>query len=166
MLLFFENIQQMKSKIKFWRRFKLRTATLSTSADSPRRELSAGVLNVTERARKVGFTMKSLSISFLHFSILFLLCICVVVVFLLGRRAYLRIQVRMQIFEKVIKIEVPQPRDYEIRNLRKISCRFLGSNPKKVSRKYVLQPEHFSFRILVPMSILAFWTWSKHAYWT
>ena len=50
----------MKSKIKFLRRFKLRTATLYTSADSSRRELSAGVLNVTGRARNVGFMMKLL----------------------------------------------------------------------------------------------------------
>ena len=50
----------MKSKMKFLRRFKLRTATLNTSADSPRRELSAGVLNVTVRGRNVGFRMKLL----------------------------------------------------------------------------------------------------------
>ncbi len=52
--------KKIKSEIKFLRRFKLRTATLYTSADSPRRELSAGVLNVTERGRNVGFRMKLL----------------------------------------------------------------------------------------------------------
>ena len=57
----------MKSKLQFLRRFKARTATLYPSAHSPRRELSAGVLNVTERARKVGFTMKLLSIFFAFF---------------------------------------------------------------------------------------------------
>ena len=69
---------------------------------------------------------------------------------------HLRIQGRMQIFKKLIKIEVPQPWEYEIRNLREKWCRLLGLKLKKVSRKYVLRPKHFCFRILVPMSILTF----------
>ena len=65
-LKFWKNVKNMKSKMKFWRRFKPRTATLYPSAHSSRRELCAGVLNVTGRARKVVFTMKLLSL-FLHF---------------------------------------------------------------------------------------------------
>ena len=38
-------------------------------------------------------------------------------------------------FEKLIKIEVLQPQDYQIRNLRKQCCRFLGSKLKKVCLK-------------------------------
>ena len=63
-------------------------------------------------------------------------CCCFVCFFFFvccgGRRPYLRIQVRMQIFEKVIKIEVPQPRDYEIRNLRKSRADSLG----KIQKRY------------------------------
>ena len=72
--------------------------------------------------------------------------------------AYLQIQGRMQIFEKLIKIEVPRPRDYEIQNLREKCCRFLGSKLKKVPGKYVLWMIYFSIRILAPMLMLIFLT--------
>ena len=67
---------------------------------------------------------------------------------------YLQIRGRMQIFEKLIKIEVPRPRDYEIQNLREKCCRFLGSILKRVPGKYVLWMIYFSIRILVPMLII------------
>ena len=47
-------------------------------------------------------------------------------------------------FRKLIKIEVPRPRDYEIRNLREKCSRFLRSKLKKVPGKYVLWMIYFS----------------------
>ena len=79
--------------------------------------------------------------------------------------ACLQIQGRMHIFEKLIKIEVQRPRDYEIRNLREKCCRFLGSKLKKVPGKYVLWMIYFSIRILVPMLIIAvrnLWIYQKY----
>ena len=78
---------------------------------------------------------------------------------------HLQIQGRMQIFEKLIKIEAPRPRDYQIRNLRGKCCRFLGSKLKKVAGKYVLWMIYFSIRILAPMLIIAvrnLWIYQKY----
>ena len=68
--------------------------------------------------------------------------------------AYLQIQGRMHNFEKLIKIEVPRPWDYEIQNLREKCCRILGSKLKKALGKYVLWSIYFYVRILVPMLML------------
>ena len=51
--------------------------------------------------------------------------------------------------KQLIKIEAPQPREYEIRNLREKCYRQVCLMSREVPGKYVLRPKHFCFRILV-----------------
>ena len=70
----------------------------------------------------------------------------------------LRIQGRMQIFEKEnFKIWALQPRDYAHRIELDPEIFLAGRKLLYVLKKLVLRPKHVCFRILVPMPILTFW---------
>ena len=74
------------------------------------------------------------------------------------RCTYLRIQARMHIFRK--KVKNVKNEFLQLRDGREITqdekcCTEMGLNFLGVPGKYVLRPKHFSFRILVPMSMLS-----------
>ena len=69
----------------------------------------------------------------------------------------LRIQGRMQIFEKTSKYESYSLGTRGDRMELDLEIFLAGWKLLCVLKKLVLQPKHFCFRILVPMSILTFW---------
>ena len=61
------------------------------------------------------------------------------------------------IFRKTYRIWVLQPRDWAHRIELDPAIFLAGRKLLYVLKKLVLQPKHFCFRILAPMSILTFW---------